>query len=337
PTRPGQVVVIAGEPENYRTARDGEYAVKASAMSDGGLAVDPANGLVYFRALGNDDPRVQRIERDGRVTILRVKNWGDQVAIFSDDLWIMSSSRGPWLSRTTLPTLKETDLINDENGNMVKVLAPSGDPLPSKDLKGLSKYWSDSRFVIRSDGVPIIVSRAGSLFEAVGPNRLKEWEPEGYEDALRDVSQDKELRPSDVVTDGKGGIVVLAAGGLLRVAGDGRTQGVRFRAPSGSLPSWSAVLPLDNGSVLLLGGTSALEPSPRPALVRPNGSIEILSFGGRRACGEFDGSMAVIASANPGGIAKMPDGSYVMHDGACGRVYRLRLPNRLSGAPVSGK
>ena len=102
---------------------------------------------------------------------------------------------------------------------------------------------------------------------------------------------------------------------------------------SGGLPDWSAALPVDDGSTLLLGGTSAVQPSPRPGLVRPDGRLEVLSYGKRLICDDFDGSMAVLASADLVAAGRLKNGDYVVVDQSCGRTYRVRLPSSLAGTP----
>jgi hypothetical protein len=66
-------------------------------------------------------------------------------------------------------------------------------------------------------------------------------------------------------------------------------------------------------------------------LVRPDGRLELLPFGGPKWCDQFDGTLAAVASAEPGGLAHMPNGDYVLSDENCGRIYRFRLPTPLNG------
>lgn len=89
--------------------------------------------------------------------------------------------------------------------------------------------------------------------------------------------------------------------------------------------------PLTDGSILLLGGTSAFQREPRPTLVRPDGRLVKLALGGPQWCDQFDGTLAAVVSANPGGLARMPNGDYVLNDKNCGRIYRFRLPKTLTG------
>ncbi len=332
PTRPGQVVVIAGSPDNFAPPRDGEYAIRSSAQSDGGLAVDPATGSIYVRVFSGREKVIERIERDGTITTLRVKNPGDQLAISSGTLWIMSSGKELQLSRMSLSDLQEERVLHGDEGRAVQIEDASGRRL---DPKQLNKSWDSARFTIRGDGVPIIVASTGALFEVPGDATLRAWEPEGYEAALRKVAGKDDLHPTDVVAYGHRGLMVLGPRGLIRIPADGTANAARFPATTRSLPPWTAVTPLRDGSALLLGGTSAFQRRPRPLLVRPDGRLELLPFGGPKWCDQFDGTLAAVASAEPGGLARMPNGDYVLSDKNCGRIYRFRLPTTLNGTASS--
>lgn len=325
-------MVIAGSPGDYRPPRDGEYAVKSSAQSEGGLAVDPATGQIYLRVLSGSDRLVERIEPDGTLTTFRPKNPGDQLALTRGTLWIMSSYRGLRLSKMSLSSLAETEVLNTAEERTVEVLDSSGDRVDAQKREKLRRSWPDSRFVVRGDGVPVIVSRAGDLYELTGRGELREWEPPGFRAAMRSLSGNGDLRPVSALSVGTDGMLILTPSGLLRIS-NGRSQGIRIHMLTRGLPDWSAALPVGDGSTLLLGGTSALEPRPRPGLVRPDGALEILTYGERRRCEDFDGSMAVLASADVVGTGRTKNGDHVVVDQSCGRVYRVRLPSHPAGTP----
>ncbi|MFF4236008.1 hypothetical protein ACFYYL_09115 [Actinomadura geliboluensis] len=336
PTHPAQAVVIAGSPDDYRPPRDGDYAVRSSAQSDGGLTVDPSTGLTYYRTAGSADPRIARIERDGRLTTFRVRNPGDQLAIAAGELWIMSAAKALRLSKISLAGLREQDVLPSEGGRTPQITAPSGRPLAPGRQRQMNRAWEGARFAIRGDGVPVIVTRGGELFEVAGAGRLRQWTPAGYEAAVRKVAGTGELRPRDAAADERRGLVVLGVRGLVHVRAERAASAVRFPASTEKSPPWSAVAPLPGGSALLLGGTSAFQREPRPVLVRPDGTLELLAFGGPAWCDQFDGTLAAVASAEPGGLARAPDGSYVLSDKNCGRIYRFRLPENLSGSTYRG-
>ena len=332
PSRPGQVVVIAGSPQNHEPPRDGEYAVESSARSEGGLAIDAGNGVIYLRVLGGGDKPVERIERDGTLTVLRPKAPGDQLGFTPGTLWIMSSYKGLRLTKMSLSNLSETKVLDSDEGPAIQVLGPSGSPLRERRQATLRKSLAGARFVVRGDDIPVIVSQAGDLYEVAGPDKIKQWRPQGYPEAMHGLVGDADLRPASAVPLGGRGLLLVAPTGLLRITDD-RAQGIRIHMRAGGLPDWSAVLPLEDGSALLLGGTSAVEPSPRPGLVRPDGRLEVLSYGKRQICDDFDGSMAVLASADPVGMGRMKNGDYVVVDQACSRTYRVRLPSSFAGVP----
>ncbi|NEA29752.1 hypothetical protein [Actinomadura bangladeshensis] len=231
----------------------------------------------------------------------------------------------------SLSDLRERDVLRSDGGRKMTILGPSGRRLAPDEQKKLDGSWEGSRFTVRGDGVPIIVSRAGDLFEVVGEGKVREWQPEGYELARREIGGTDDLRPRDTVPDGTHGLIVLGTRGLIRVRPERAAQAVRFPEAAKGLPPWSAVTPLTDGSALLLGGTSAFQREPRPTLVRADGRLVKLALGGPQWCDQFDGTLAAVASSDPGGLARMPNGDYVLSDKNCGRIYRFRLPKTLTG------
>jgi hypothetical protein len=328
-------VVIAGDRETSRSPRDGEYAVRVNIRSNGGLTLDQETGRIYIPVAGHGGRQIARIERDGRITMLPVGMADAQLAVSGDHLWQLASYAGLQLSRTSLSSLRTTDVLgsDEETRPRFRILDRHGKPLPRSEVDRLSKYWKGSRFALKSDGDPIVLSRAGELFEVVGRDELKRWEPTGYEAALRGLGGADGFQATDLVADDAHGFIILGKAGLLRVGGNGGARGVRFPGSVREAPPWTAALPLSGGAVLLLGGVSPLQGTPRPTLVTPDGELQSLSFGPQKECDEFDGTMADAASADPGGVSKARDGSYILLNKFCGLVYSFRLPSRLSGDP----
>ncbi|GAA1791458.1 hypothetical protein GCM10009735_24000 [Actinomadura chokoriensis] len=130
--------------------------------------------------------------------------------------------------------------------------------------------------------------------------------------------------------DGQRGLIVLGTRGLIRVRPDRAAEAIRFPEAAKGRPLWSAMTLLADGSVLVLSATFAFYPGPRQMLARPDDRLVKLTFGGQQWCDQFDGTLAAVASANPGGLARMPNGDYVLNDKNCGRVYRFRLPETLT-------
>ncbi|GAA1791465.1 hypothetical protein GCM10009735_24010 [Actinomadura chokoriensis] len=335
PTRPGQVVIIAGDRETSRTPRDGEYAVRVNVRSNGGLTVDQGTGRIYVPIAGDGGRRIARIEADGRITMLPVGIADAQLAVSGDHLWQMASYAGLELSRTSLSSLRTTDVLesDEETDPRFKILDRHGEPLSATEADRLNKNWRGSQFALSGTGVPIVLSRAGQLFEVVGRNVLKRWEPPGYEAALRDLGGAEDFHATELVADGPHGVIALGRAGLLRVGADGGVRATEFPRSAKTAPPWTAALPLSGGAVLLLGGVSPLQGSPRPALITPDGDLQSLSLGLQRECDEFDGSMADVASADPGGASKGRDGSYIMLNKFCGVIYSFRLPSHLTSEP----
>ncbi|QKW39636.1 hypothetical protein HUT06_41070 [Actinomadura sp. NAK00032] len=325
-------MITAGDRETSRTPRDGEYAVRVNIRSNGGLTADRRTGEVYVPLAGDGGRQVAKIERDGRITMLPIGMAGAHLAVSGDHLWQMASYAGLQLSRTSLSSLDRTEVLGSEQDHhpRFKLLDRSGKALPAAEAERLREDWRGAQFTVRDDGVPILLSRSGRLFEVAGRDVLKRWEPPGYEAALRELGGAEHFHATDLTADGAQEVVVLGEAGLLRVGSDGAVQATRFPASARQAPPWTAAVPLSGGDVLLLGGVSPLQGKPRPALVTRHGELQMLSLGAQKNCDEFDGSMADVASADPGGVAEVPGGSYVLSDKNCGRVYRFRLPENLS-------
>ncbi|WP_131736899.1 hypothetical protein [Actinomadura roseirufa] len=332
PTHPGQVVIIAGDPNIHRPPRDGEYALRASAHSNGGLALDQRTGAVYFPVTGEMGKVVARLERNGSISALPIGIGADQLFAAGGQLWMMLSSAGVHLVKVNLSTLEKTDVLgaDGEARTRFEVLDPLAKVVSTEERDELGKHWKGSLFTIRGDGVPVLISSAGQLFEVVGRNALRRWRPQGYEKALSEAAP-APFQPTGLIPDGRRGIVTLGHTGLLRVGDDGASRGFRFPATVQKMPPWTEMAPLSNGSILLLGGVSALEQRPRPTLLKLDGSLESLSFGTQKKCDDFNGSMAAVASAKPTGMVKSADGAYVMGDKYCGLIYSFRLPDHISG------
>lgn len=337
PTRPGQVVIVAGQDGNSSPPQDGDYALRVGMLSNGGLAVDK-QGRLYIALAGGGIHRIARVETDGRVSILSVDNQAEQIAVSGDDLWVLSTNSGIRISRVSISTLKRTGVAGISSADRVRLelLGESGVPLSPNVREDLERSWRDSLLTVRSDGVPIVASSGGDLFEVSGPRTLKSWQPVGYQAALRDLGGAKRFRLTGLMADPKQGIVILGRTGLVRIGQDGHAKGFRFPGSAEKMPSWTAVVPLGDGSLLLLGGTSPVQLKPRPALMRPNGDVESLALGRQDDCERFDGSMSAIASADPGGIVRLPNGDYALMDKYCDSVYSFRIPGSLVGRPYHG-
>ncbi|MFC6933093.1 hypothetical protein ACFQHO_23960 [Actinomadura yumaensis] len=301
PTRLGQVVTIAGDYKVRGEPRDGEYALRTSAYGDGGLAIG-GDGTPYFGVLSGGDSRIAHVDSTGRLATWKLGNIPNQLDVQGDALWLMSSFSGLDLTRVSLKTLKQEVYVSWKSRlpGRLAVKSPSGRPIADDERSRLDRYWAGSRFVLRSDGVPVLVSKAGDLFEVAQHGELRQWHPSGYESALRKASGGKILDPTFATRDRSGGLILLGRRGLVRVPRDAGASGVAFPESTAKLPPWTGAAALNDGSILLLGGTTATGHTPRPTLEKPDGTMVRLDWGAPRSCAEFDGSLAVIGSAKPG-------------------------------------
>ncbi|QKW39638.1 hypothetical protein HUT06_41080 [Actinomadura sp. NAK00032] len=333
PTHPAQAVVIAGSPELNKDPRDGEFALRSSAYGGGGLAVS-SDGTLYYRVYHGREGRVVRLGKDGRIQLHAVDIAADQMFVQGNDLWLLAAKSGLAVSKVALSDWEQSPVIEwTAQSATVKVLGANGVALSKGDARRLYRDWTGAKFFARPDGTPIVVSRAGRMFEVTGPEVLREWSPPGYAEALAKVAAGKGLRPEDAVTDEDGQSILLGRAGLLYIPRTGKARYVRFPASAAALPPWSAVIGIGNGDALLLGGTTPIRTTPRPTIVRADGRMERLSLGGFKWCPGGGGGLTTIASALPGGVVKRADGTIVLNDRRCGQVYAFKLPEPLSGTP----
>ncbi|WP_329518769.1 hypothetical protein [Spirillospora sp. NBC_01491] len=334
PVRPGQAVIIAGDTNLNRDPRDGEYGLRSSAYGGGGIAIS-AGGDIYYRVYYDSEGRVARLGRDGKVSLYGVDIVPDQMVIYGDDLWLIAAGFGIKVLRVSVAGWRQAEVIkwmDLKDSKNIEVRDSAGGSLSASVKLQLYPNWKGAKLVVRADGVPIVISKTGMLFEVRGPGRLDEWRPLGYGDALAKVVEEGEFQPSDAVLDDQGGLVLLGHGGIIRLPRTGSATSVRFPKSVSRLPSWSTVVSAGQGAVVLLGGMKASAIAPRPTLVRRDGRMERLSWGGFVRCDKFDGSLSSVASAMSSGSVRAADGSILMNDKGCGRVYSFKLPDRLAGS-----
>ncbi|WP_344953148.1 hypothetical protein [Actinomadura miaoliensis] len=335
PTRPGQAVIIAGDHNLNRDPRDGEYALQTSAYTNGGLAA-AGDGRIMFQVVYGRDGRIARLERDGRITLMKLGNVPTQLAVHGNDLWLMSAYSGFDLTKASLATLgQEVHLAwNSALGETLSVVTPSGQPVSKAKRKEIADSLRDARFNLRSDGTPIIARKDGQLFEVPRKGAIRSWHPEGYDTALAKVSAGTSFDTTYVAgASSTGEMAILGRQGIIWIPRTGAASGLRFPEATRSLPPWTVATQLKDGSTLLLGGVNATQRTPRPALASKDKGLTLLPWGEAKRCDEFDGSLATIGSAIPGGIARLPDGSLAISDKMCGRVYSFRMPDNLARNP----
>ncbi|GLZ14781.1 hypothetical protein Acsp04_50160 [Actinomadura sp. NBRC 104425] len=335
PTRPGQVVIIAGDHNINRDPRDGEYALQTSAYTNGGLAA-AGDGRIMFEVVHGREGRIARLEHNGRITLLKLGNVPSQLAVHGNDLWLMSAYSGFDLTKASLATLgQEVQLAWDSAlGEKLSVVTDSGRPASKTKREEIAESLQDARFNLRADGTPIIARKDGELFEVPEIGTIRRWHPEGYDKALAKVSAGTTFDTTYVASDSRTGeMAILGHQGIIWIPRTGAASGLRFPQSARSLPPWTVAAQLGDGSTLLLGGVNATHRTPRPVRASKDKGLTLLSWGEARRCDEFDGSLATIGSAFPGGIARLPDGSLVISDKMCGRVYSFRMPDDPAGRP----
>jgi hypothetical protein len=289
-----------------------------------------SDGSVYFPVRKSQESHIARVASDRRLKILPFETIANRLAIRANILWLMtSSSQGIDLERVDLSNYSRVTYFGWKSrlGEQPISLDPSGKVLPKDEQRRLEGHWANSTFGLRNDGVPIIVSGEGRLFEAVGEGRLRSWQPHGYASALERITGEQDLEPYAVSLNTEDdSLTILGRKGVLSVPLNGLSTSIAFPKSIPAAKSWTAAVSLADGSVLLLGGNKSFPQRPNPTRLSPNGKLSALSWGNWTDCDNFDGSLAVIGSAYPGSVARRPDGSLVMNDNRCGRVYAFKMP-----------
>ncbi|MEU5880306.1 hypothetical protein [Spirillospora sp. NPDC047279] len=339
PRRPAQSVIIAGDTSNDRPPVDGEYALRTGANGTGAIAVS-TDGTVYFPASSQLGHRLARISRDGRLHVLPIATEADRLIIKADTLWLMTASKNTVAleSRPLRDLNRSTNLLTAQGpgGRSPLVVNSNGQALPGTEQRRLISSLGSADFSLRQDGTPILVTEEGALYEVLGGNRIRPWSPSGYRAALKANSGSGHFQLMDVVTDDQGDVLLLGDKGLVRIPSRGSATGVRFPSAVEKLPSWTTMLPLRNGTIVLLGSTEVRASPPSPGLLTPAGELRTVNWGAQPSCWKFSGTLSAVQSAQLGGVAAHPDGYYLATDFGCSTIIAFKLTAPLSGTPLPG-
>ncbi len=347
PTRPGQVVILAGNDAVRGDPTDGAYAVRTHIEPIGGLAAAP-DGSVYVVVRFGSDGRIAHITNDGRLHLMGEASEGDQLVIQGRVIWQMSNAlSGMLLSHIDLVDGKKKDYVawNEQEKRRINVVDTSGRKLPEKSLKDLDTSWGGSVVGIRWDGVPVIANTSGQLFEVVGQEKLREWTPPGYSDAVSKAKGANALRvrpdllPTALLSvPGEHGLLVISPYGFVHVTQDKPAMGIKFATSrSGREVGYTSTgaVRLDNGQIILVGPSTTVENGFHILSVQTDGAASITSWGDDKECKDFDGRMDAISSGGPTGIVRRTDGTFIVADSLCGRVYDFVLPHEIPSKPFS--
>jgi hypothetical protein len=344
PTKAGQVVIIAGNEKTKGNPTDGDFAVRTHIEPTGGLAA-AEDGSIYLPVRFNGGGRIAHITKDGRLHLLGSADQGDQLIIQGQTLWHVSSGEDTFtVTKISMATGKASEYLGwaSQLADPINILSTAGKKLATVQRRKLDDAWAGSVLGIRWDGVPIIANSDGELFEILGPQRLKEWKPDRYSDSISttkgDGYQARTFAPSAIIaTPPEQKLIIVGAYGFITVSKDKAAKAIKFsNSASGREVGYSSTgaETLSDGSLILVSGATTVDDGSRVLNIKPDGSAAVASWDDRQDCTSFNGTLAAISSGKPAAITRRPDGSYVVADSRCGRVYDFILPQRFAGRPL---
>ncbi|MGI8335024.1 hypothetical protein ACRYCC_34150 [Actinomadura scrupuli] len=328
PTSPGQVVVLAGNGEQKKPV-DGAFATRSPVYASGAIAAAPDGSIFTFADNGRNRTLV-RIGSDGRVHVLPVLTpLAGRVVLAATrtGVWSMDTGEHASLTRTALDGSGQTLVFGPAEGGPTSLtfVDAAGRLLPEAQRRTLLKRWKPSAMAVRDDGIPVVATEDGSLYEALGQGKLRPWTPAGYADAVRKARTRQgtsgpspiELSPSAIMP-GRTGEVIVVGTGIIHVPRRGEVKATGFRVPHDVLWRWSGGVALNDGSLLLLETNIG-----RLLRVAADGSLYRLPAFATQICTDYKPVV---------GPSRRPDGTIAL--GSCGRLLGFRPPMPQGDEPM---
>ncbi|MFA1551527.1 hypothetical protein [Actinomadura chokoriensis] len=341
PTRPGQVVVIAGNGESG-SAMSGRWALRSPIIPVGALAAAP-DGTLYLpvRQSGeNASVRIARIATDGRLSLVGPPiEWhrADKVVVGARNLWILGTGPEPSLIRYSMSGAEEVRYLSLRTRRDGPTLIDERDDPSSEDAqrsereRWLSGEHHPAAAAVRTDGTPVVALRSGELFTVPSPGKIRRWRPQGYAAALDDLMRrggkvDVFTRAVHALVADGDGLTVLTSAGVIAIPVRGRVKGVPIDYPErpGYGITWAGGGKTADGTLVL--ATQANPPAASVLVkVLPDGRVSRLEPDWPATC---TGGPASLASGQPGtdliGLAVRPKDGVIAADTACRRLYEIR-------------
>jgi hypothetical protein len=337
PTAPGQVVVLAGNGEQKNPV-NGAYATRSPVYASGAIAAAPDGSIFTFADNGQDRALV-RIGRDGKVSVFSGRASGvdrQVLAATSTHVWWLGTGDSSVLFRYSLDGTKEESFFGPSGSGPKNLtfVGASGRAVPEAQGRALVKRWRPSAMAVRDDGVPIVATEDGSLYEALGQGKVRPWNPPGYTEAIRKARTRQgasgpapsELSPS-VIIPGRNGELVIVGIGIIHVPRRGGVQTTSFRVPDDVLWTWGGGVTLDDDSLLLVDtGVGRL------LRIGSDGSMFRVPAITSQNC-TFPGTLGPVNLNRPvAGPARRSDGTFTLAN--CGRVFGFQPPAPQTGQPL---
>lgn len=345
PTQAGKPVVVAGTGDAGSTL-NGEFALRTPVSPVGPVAPGP-DGTLYLpiRQDNGKSVRIARLAPDGRIHVIGpALNWGvgSKLTVGAGKLWVLRTGANSFLGRYSLSgTLESTYFDRTGSKDAPVFVNDDFEPLPKREQKGWRERWvsgehSPSAVAVGSDGsdgIPVVASRSGELFQALGGGEIRPWRPAGYAAAFERLvargESDAFTRNIDSLFYGpSGSLNVLASAGVIRITGRAQVMvtPIDYTERPGHGFTWAGGVAFENGTLILV---SQADPPTASLLVQVDslGRISRIRPNWPRTCAEEPESQA---GGRPGnrliGSARRADGSIAVADLGCHRLYALKVP-----------
>jgi hypothetical protein len=327
-----EVIILAGNGTAGKP-RPGAFATQTPLTNPNAMAFSPADGALLVAADTQSQEAIVRIGTDGRVSVLETDLYGPMRAmgVGSANVWTLWPT--PARNAASYSALYRQSLSGEESAEFfggygtsvaLTLVDRNGARLPGTAQRQLSQSWYPMGLFVQAKGSPIVTLADGRLFEALGESKIRAFDPVGYGTALETVGG-KLFSAMALVSDNKGGFVVIGPTGAIWVPANGAARGTRFHSQippavyKGWYREWGATV-LGNGDLLITsqgrlyqvgnGGMVTIVPTNRKVNCRATKKLSEFGVPARTR------------------LTRLPDGTIAMSAvNQCNRVYAFRLPN----------
>ncbi|MDB4896561.1 MAG: hypothetical protein JWN15_2823 [Firmicutes bacterium] len=330
PTKPGEVVVLAGDGQESNQPEDGAYAVRTSITPVGGIAAGH-DGSVYFGVKYGDSARVARVAPDGRLHLLdphlkvhddsSFRMYSTKMVVSKTDLWLFSSDNKGSLQKIPLhQSAAPRYMFGSTTDSHVVFINDKGHEFPANRQRELNKSWRASTFGLGPNNQPIVATESGDLYELIGENKLRPWNPVGYQAVLGRVRQRggelTPLYPGAVISDETENVYIVGNSTIL-IPRNGPATSIGKGFP-GADPSWSGGVALAKERLLL---TRSVNYDGILLVLNGDDSERQISLGSGKECIE-GGDRTSLNNGGLYGLTRRPDGTLITT--ACNHVFGFR-------------
>jgi hypothetical protein len=332
PAAAGQVVVLAGNGEKGKPGGsppdDGLYATRVPLNIQGQI-VTLAGGSLLAAVESKYATGAVQIRTDGRIYGRGVGGPATMVWLrIGQRLWNLVPGEAVTFDKTARLLLSEMTLSSSVwphlgDGQEGVIFPPYGVEVDArgKTVHRLSDPpgWNAQLLALRGNR-PVAVQANGRLYEVTGPDEVRAWHPDGYDQALREA-QRAGFAPQAVAADAKGGFYLVGGGAAIAVPVTGRTRRLRLDIGNAPVGGWASAVVLPGGRVLLSARN-------RPRLTEfdaATGHAVDLPLGDGADCAAGD-SLAGWSPKRIAALTLRTDGTVAATDPGCDQVIGFRPP-----------